>query len=72
VTTALLAIAWYVPANFSSENFLFDSLSALALTIAFSGFLLLGVVLMVAWRVAGSGHERFFSRRPFEAFGGPE
>jgi amino acid transporter len=133
---ALLAVAWYVPANFISENFLFDTLSALALMIAFYyalsgiacvvyyrrelrrsarkllfigiapllgaamllylfaeavrsfadpeesytgqeflgvgvplaigvGFLLLGAVLMVLWRLAG--HERFFGRRPLEA-----
>jgi amino acid transporter len=133
---ALLAIAWYVPANFISENFLFDSLSALALMIAFYyalsgvacavyyrrelrksvknflligvgpivgavslgylfveasrrladveesytgqtilglgppfvigyGFMLLGVVCLVLWRLFGH-HERFFSRRPFE------
>jgi hypothetical protein len=29
------------------------------------GFLLLGAVLAVLWRL--TGHERFFSRRPFEA-----
>ena len=29
------------------------------------GFLLLGVVLLVLWRLGG--HERFFGRRPFEA-----
>jgi amino acid transporter len=133
---AALAIAWYVPANFISENFLFDSLSALALMIAFYyalsglacvvyyrrelfrsarnlvfigiapllgaamlgylfveavrsfadpeesytgqtflgvgvplaigvGFLLLGGVLAVLWRLGG--HERFFGRRPLEA-----
>ena len=136
-TVALLAIAWYVPANVISENFLFDSLSALALMIAFYyalsgvacivyyrreltksvwnfviigvgpaigalllgylfveatrsladtgesysgqeilglapplaigyGFLLLGAILMVVWRVAGGG-ESYFQRRPFEA-----
>jgi len=135
-TVALLAIAWYVPANVISENFLFDSLSALALMIAFYytlsgvacfvyyrreltksvwnfviigvgpaigalllgylfveatrsladtgesysgqeilgfapplaigyGFLLLGMILMVVWRVVG-GHERYFHRRAFE------
>ena len=135
---AALAIVWYVPANLISESFLFDSLSALAIMIAFYyalsgiacivyyrhelrrsvwnflvigvgpavgalllgwlfveasrslsnpddsysgqtilglaaplaigyGFLLLGLVLLVAWRLAGSGHERFFARRPFEA-----
>jgi amino acid transporter len=131
-----LAILWYVPINALSENFLFDTLSALSLMIAFyyaltglacviyyrreltksiknflfigvgpllgavilgflfvrsaidlsdeensysgegilgmgtpfvigMGFLLLGGVLLVAWRLGG--HERFFSRRPFEA-----
>ena len=127
---------WYVPANFISENFLFDTISALSLMIAFYyalsglacavfyrrellrsaknfvfigvgplvgagillylfakscidfadpensytgqtwlgvgpplvigvGFLLLGVVLLVLWRL--TGHERYFSRKPFEA-----
>jgi amino acid transporter len=133
---ALLAVAWYVPANLISENFLFDTLSALALMIAFYyalsgiacvvyyrrelrksarnlifigiapllgaalllylfveavrsfadpeesytgqeflgvgvplaigvGFLLLGAVLVVLWRLAG--HDRFFGRKPLEA-----
>ncbi len=133
---AFLAIAWYVPINALSENFLFDTLSALSLMIAFyyaltglacavyyrreltksvknflfigvgpvvgavilgylfvksaidlsdesnsysgegvlgmgipfvigMGFLLLGGVLLVLWRLGG--HERFFGRRPFEA-----
>jgi amino acid transporter len=133
---AALAILWYVPANFISANFLFDSLSALALMIAFYyalsgiacavyyrheilkstknflligvgpiagaimlgylfveatrtladvdesytgeelfglgvplvigyGFLLLGVALVVLWRVFG--HEPFFRRQPFES-----
>jgi amino acid transporter len=132
---AALAIAWYVPANFISENFLFDTLTALALMIAFYyalsgiacvvyyrrellksvknlvfigiapligaallgylfveavrsfadpeesytgqeilgvgaplaiglGFLLLGVVLEVLWRL--TGHESFFRRKPLE------
>ena len=136
IVVAALAIAWYVPANFISENFLFDTLSALALMIAFYyalsgfacvvyyrreltrsvrnfvfigvapllgaamlgylfveavrtfadpevsytgeellgvgvplviglGFLLLGVVILILWRIAG--HERFFSRKPLEA-----
>ncbi len=131
-----LAIAWYVPVNAVSENFLFDTLSALSLMIAFYyaltglacvifyrreltrsvknfvfigvgplvgavilgylfvksaldladpensysgqdllglgipfviavGFLLLGLVLLVAWRLAGN--ERFFGRPAFEA-----
>ena len=136
IVVAAGAMAWYVPANFISENFLFDTISALSLMIAFYyglsgvacavyyrhellrsaknflfigvaplvgagilfylfakscidftdpensytgqtwlgvgpplvigvGFLLLGVVLLVLWRLAG--HERYFSRRPFEA-----
>jgi amino acid transporter len=131
-----LAILWYVPVNLLSENFLFDTLSALSLMIAFyyaltgvacaiyyrreltksvksflfigvgplvgsailgflfvksaidlsdaensysgqellgmgvpfvigMGFLLLGVVLLVVWRLAGN--ERFFARKPFES-----
>jgi amino acid transporter len=136
IVVAALAVAWYVPANFISENFLFDTLSALALMIAFYyalsglacvvyyrreltksvsnllfigvapligaallaflffqsvrdftdpgasytgqsilgvgvplvigvGFLLLGVVFMILWRLGG--HERFFGRKPLEA-----
>ena len=132
---AALAVAWYVPANALSENFLFDSLSALSLLIAFYyaltgiacavfyrrqllrsvrafvlvgvapltgaailgfllvrsaldlsdpeasytgqsvlgmgvplvialAFLLLGVILLVLWRLGGN--ERFFGRKPFE------
>jgi amino acid transporter len=128
-----IAIAWYVPVNLISENALFDSLTALALMIAFYyaltgiacamfyrrvvtrsvrslllvavgplvgaalllwllvesvidmadpansytgeawlgvgpplvigvGFMLLGIVLMVVWRLAG--HRRFWSLRP--------
>ncbi len=131
-----LAIAWYVPVNLWSENFLFDTLSALSLMIAFYyaltgiacavyyrrellksvknflfigvgplvgavilgylfvksaidlydpansysgeeilgmgapfvigiGFLLLGAVLLVLWRLGGP--KEFFDRRPFEA-----
>jgi amino acid transporter len=136
IVVAGLALLWYVPANFISENFLFDTLSALALMIAFYyalsglacivyyrrelfksvsnalfiglapligasllaflffqsvkdfidpeasytgqailgvgaplviglGFLALGFVFMILWRLAG--HERFFGRRAFEA-----
>ncbi len=136
IVVAALAIAWYVPANFISENFLFDTIAALSLMIAFYyalsglacvvyyrhqltksvknflfigvaplvgaamlgylfiesirlfadpeesytgqdlfgfgvplviglGFLLLGVVILILWRLAG--HERFFSRKPLEA-----
>jgi amino acid transporter len=46
---AFLAILWYVPANFISENFLFDSLSALALMIAFY-YALSGVACVVYYR----------------------
>jgi amino acid transporter len=35
IVMAALATLWYVPANFISENFLFDTLSALSLMIAF-------------------------------------
>ena len=42
ITIGVLAAAWYVPLNLLSENFLFDTLSALSLMIAFyyalSGF----------------------------------
>jgi amino acid transporter len=136
IVVALLAIAWYLPLNLISENFLFDTLSALSLLIAFYyglsglacvtyyrrelfksvknflfigvaplvgagilfalfgkslvdladpeasysgtawlgagpplvigiGFLALGAVLLVLWRLAG--HERFFGRKAFEA-----
>jgi amino acid transporter len=136
ILVAGLAIAWYVPSNLISENFLFDTLSALSLLIAFYyalsgfactiyyrrellrsvknllfigvaplagalillamfgksvvdladpensytgstwlgvgpplviglGFLLLGVLAMIAWRL--TGHERFFGRKALEA-----
>jgi amino acid transporter len=136
IVVAALAVLWYVPANFISENFLFDTISALALMIAFYyslsglacvvfyrrelfksvsnalfiglapligagllaflffqsakdftdpeasytgqsilgvgvplviglGFLLLGVVFMILWRLGG--HERFFGRKALEA-----
>lgn len=135
ITIAALAILWYVPLNLVSENFLFDTLSALSMMVAFYyalsglacvvyhrreltrslrnllfigvapllgacmlgwlfveackdtldpeasytgssvagvgvpfvvgvGFLALGAVLLVLWRLGG--HERFFGRRPFE------
>jgi amino acid transporter len=52
VSTAVvsaLAIAWYVPANFISESFLFDTLSALALMIAFY-YALSGIACVVYYR----------------------
>ena len=136
ITIGVLATIWYVAVNSISENFLFDTLSALSLMIAFYyalsglacviyyrrelrrsvrnflfigvapligaltlgflfvksvidladpgasysggsflglgvplviglGFLLMGALFMVVWRLGG--HERFFSRRAFEA-----
>jgi amino acid transporter len=42
IVVAALAMIWYVPVNFASENFFFDTLSALSLMISFyyalSGF----------------------------------
>ena len=35
IIVAVLATVWYVPANFISENFFFDTLSALSLMISF-------------------------------------
>ena len=35
IVVAVLATIWYVPVNIASENFLFDTLSALSLMIAF-------------------------------------
>ncbi len=46
---AALAIAWYVPANALSENFLFDTLSALSLLIAFY-YALTGIACAVYYR----------------------
>lgn len=136
IITGAAGIAWYVPLKFLSESFLFDTLSALSLLVAFYyslsgfacviyyrrellksvrnfvfmgvapllgamllayvffmsmgsladpresytgatlfglglplviglGFLLLGLVLMLAWRLGG--HARFFARPAFEA-----
>ena len=44
-----LAIAWYVPVNIASENFLFDSLSALSLMIAFY-YALTGIACAIYFR----------------------
>jgi amino acid transporter len=49
IVVAALAVVWYVPANAISENFLFDSLSALALMIAFY-YALSGVACLVYYR----------------------
>ena len=64
IVVAALAVAWYVPANFISENFLFDTLSALALMIAFyyalSG---LACVVYLPARAHQVGHELPLHRR---------
>jgi len=46
---AALAIAWYVPVNIASENFLFDTLSALSLLIAFY-YALTGYACVIFYR----------------------
>jgi len=46
---AVIAIAWYVPSVLLSENFLFDTLSALALLIAFY-YALSGIACAVYYR----------------------
>ena len=46
---AVLAIAWYVPLNALSENFLYDTLSALSLMIAFY-YALTGLACAVYYR----------------------
>jgi amino acid transporter len=49
VAVAALATLWYVPANYASENFFFDTLSALALMIAFY-YALSGISALVHYR----------------------
>ncbi|MCC6222525.1 MAG: APC family permease [Thermoleophilia bacterium] len=49
IIVAALAILWYVPANFASENFFFDTLSALSLLIAFY-YALSGLACAVYYR----------------------
>jgi amino acid transporter len=49
IVVAGLALLWYVPANFISENFLFDTLSALSLMIAFY-YALSGLACVVYYR----------------------
>jgi amino acid transporter len=46
---AALAILWYVPVNLLSENFLFDTLSALSLMIAFY-YALTGLACAIYYR----------------------
>ena len=49
IVIGVLAVAWYVPGKLISENFLFDSLSALSLMIAFY-YGLTGVACAIYWR----------------------
>jgi amino acid transporter len=49
VVIAALAILWYVPVNALSENFLFDTLSALSLMIAFY-YALTGIACAIFYR----------------------
>jgi amino acid transporter len=59
IVIGVLAVAWYVPGKLISENFLFDSLSALSLMIAFY-YGLTGIACAVYWR-----HELFKSAKDF-------
>jgi amino acid transporter len=58
-----LATLWYVPGKLISENFLFDSLSALSLMIAFY-YGLTGFACAIYWR-----HELFASAKNFVFIG---
>jgi amino acid transporter len=58
-----LAILWYVPGRLISENFLFDSLSALSLLIAFY-YGLTGIACAIYWR-----HELLRSAKNFVFIG---
>jgi amino acid transporter len=49
IVVAALAILWYVPANFISENFFFDTISALSLMIAFY-YALSGLACVIYYR----------------------
>jgi amino acid transporter len=49
IVVGALGIAWYVPGKLLSENFLFDSLSALSLMIAFY-YGLTGIACVIYWR----------------------
>jgi amino acid transporter len=49
IVVGVLATLWYVPGKLISENFLFDSLSALSLLIAFY-YALTGLACAVYWR----------------------
>jgi amino acid transporter len=49
IVVGVLATLWYVPGRLASENFLFDSLSALSLLIAFY-YGLTGIACAIYWR----------------------
>jgi amino acid transporter len=49
IVVGALATIWYVPGKLISENFLFDSLSALSLMIAFY-YGLTGIACVIYWR----------------------
>jgi amino acid transporter len=49
IVVGALATIWYVPLNFISENFLFDTLSALSLMIAFY-YALIGFACAIYYR----------------------
>ena len=57
IVVGVLAVLWYVPGRLISENFLFDSLSALSLLIAFY-YALTGIACAIYWR-----HELFRSAK---------
>jgi amino acid transporter len=57
IVVGALAVLWYVPGRLISENFLFDSLSALSLLIAFY-YGLTGIACAIYWR-----HELFRSAK---------
>ncbi len=59
IVIGVLATLWYVPGKLISENFLFDSLSALSLMIAFY-YGLTGIACVIYWR-----HELFRSAKNF-------
>jgi amino acid transporter len=59
IVVGVLATLWYVPGKLISENFLFDSLSALSLMIAFY-YGLTGIACAIYWR-----HELLDSAKNF-------
>jgi amino acid transporter len=49
IVLGVVAVAWYVPLNFFSQNFLFDSISALSLMVAFY-YALTGISCVIYYR----------------------